>query len=64
MDNKKKYATQDRWSAEHCTRVQLKFNNNTDADILALLDAAPSKQGLIKEAIRFYAKHMNNQKAE
>ena len=64
MDVKKKNATHDRWDAENCVRTNVKFNRNTDADILALLDAAPSKQGLIKEAIRFYAKHMNEKSKE
>lgn len=57
---KKKYAAQDQWALEHCTRINLKLNNNTDADILAALDAAKSKQGLIKEAIRFYLKAAAN----
>ena len=60
MENKKKYAAQNKWSAEHCTRIQLKLNNNTDADILAALDAASSKQGLIKEALRFSLKTAAN----
>jgi len=60
MKNKKKYAAQDKWSAEHCTRIHLKLNNNTDADILSALEAAPSKQGLIKEALRFYLKSAAN----
>ena len=37
---------------EHTTRLTVKFNNNTDADILEALDKQTSKQGYIKQAIR------------
>ena len=54
MEKKNLYAAQDRWDAQNCTRINLKLNHNTDADILAALEEAPSKQGLIKKAIRHY----------
>lgn len=43
---------QARYDAKATTRVGLKLNNNTDADILKWLEKQPSKQGAIKEAIR------------
>lgn len=36
-------------------KVGIKLNRNTDADLIAALDAAPNKQALIKEALRAYA---------
>lgn len=60
MEKKNIYAAQDRWDAKNCTRINLKLNHNTDADILEALEAAPSKQGLIKEAIRQYLKAATN----
>ena len=44
--------TQAKWDAEHTTRIYLKLNNNTDADILAKLETVESKQGYIKQLIR------------
>ena len=44
----------DRWVAENTTRVVIKLNHRTDADILAQLAAAESKAGLIKKALRAY----------
>lgn len=43
---------QARYDAKATTRVALKLNNNTDADILEWLEKQPSKQGAIKKAIR------------
>lgn len=34
--------------------VSLKFNRNTDADIIEILEAAENKQALIKQALREY----------
>ena len=50
----------DQWAKDHTQFVGLKLNNNTDADILAAINAAKSKQGFIKEAIRFYLKAATN----
>lgn len=46
------YANQSLWDKNNCTRLQLKFNNNTDADIIEWLNQQSSKQGAIKDAIR------------
>ncbi len=40
------------WDSAHTTRVVMKLNNNTDAEILAKLAAVPSKQGYIKALIK------------
>jgi hypothetical protein len=32
--------------------VSVKFNRNTDSDLLELLDSSGNKQGLIKKALR------------
>lgn len=42
------------YDARTAYKVGIKLNRNTDADILAALDAAPNKQALIKEALRAY----------
>lgn len=34
------------------TRIYLKLNNKTDADILSKLNSVPNKQGYIKQLIR------------
>lgn len=47
---------QARYDAEHTARISVKLNLDTDADVIAALKAAKSKQGLIKEAIRNYKK--------
>lgn len=57
---KKKYAAQDQWAKEHTQYVGLKLNCNTDADILQAINAAKSKQGFIKDAIRYYLKAATN----
>lgn len=43
---------QARYDAEHTTRVYLKLNNTTDADILDKLASVQSKQAYIKKCIR------------
>ena len=40
------------WTKANTTRIAVKLNNNTDADIIRYLNSVPSKQGAIKEAIR------------
>lgn len=40
------------WDAAHTTRVYIKLNNNTDADILQHLETVGNKQGYIKRLIR------------
>lgn len=49
-----KPTARDRWVAENTTRVAIKLNHHTDADILSMLAAAESKAGLIKKALRAY----------
>ena len=41
-------------------RYGLKFNINTDADIIAWLDKQPSMQGAIKIAVRAYMEQEEN----
>ena len=43
---------QAKYDAANTTRIALKLNNKTDADILERLDAVESKQGYIKKLIR------------
>lgn len=35
----------------------MNLNHNTDADLLRYLESVPSKQGAIKQAVRFYISH-------
>lgn len=51
---KAQYEAQKKYDATNCIRMNIKLNKTTDADVLKALDEAPSKQGLIKDAIRFY----------
>lgn len=43
---------QRKYDEANTTRIQLKLNNRTDADILERLNSMDSKQGYIKECIR------------
>ena len=43
---------QQKYNAANTTRVYLKLNNKTDADIIEYLDSAENKQGIIKDLIR------------
>ena len=45
-----------KYDAKNCIRMNLKLNIKTDADIIQALNNAPSKQGLIKESIRYFVK--------
>ena len=40
------------WTKRNTTRIGLKLNNNTDADIIKRLDTVPSVQGYIKALVR------------
>ena len=42
------------WRKENTTFVGIRLNHHTDADLLAWLNACPSKQGAIRKALRFY----------
>ena len=41
-----------KWARENTTMLQVRLNNNTDADILQQLNRADNKQGYVKELIR------------
>lgn len=45
-------------------RLPLKLNLKTDADIFAILETQPNKQGFVKAAIRAYAKALETAKNE
>lgn len=47
-----KYNPQAKYDAANTTRVQLKLNLKTDADIIGYLESCDNKQGLIKKLIR------------
>lgn len=47
---------QAKYDAANTVRVGLKLNKKTDADIIEILQRSPNMQGLIKEAIREYAR--------
>lgn len=50
--NEAKAAYMDRYDKENTTRICLKLNNKTDADIIQRLNEVSSKQGYIKNLIR------------
>lgn len=54
---KEKYKTQEKYDSENVIRTNIKLNKNTDADIIEALSNAKSKNGLVKDAIRFYLAH-------
>ena len=49
MDSSKAAAI---WDRNNTTQVKLKLQNNTDSDILDVLDRIGNKQGYIKRLIR------------
>ena len=52
------------WQAKHTTLITLRFNHNTDADILAYLQTVPSKQGLVKRLLREHMHTTTNNKED
>lgn len=40
------------WNEAHTTRVVMRLNYKTDADILSKLESVGNKQGYVKELIR------------
>ncbi len=42
----------DKWNKENTTRVYVRLNNRTDADILAKLESVENVQGYVKALIR------------
>lgn len=55
-----KYEANIKYDSQNAYKVAYKFNKNTDADIIQALESAPSKQGLVKDAIRFYLAHKDD----
>ena len=53
----KKYEPQAKYDAANTVQIRLKLNRKTDADILALLDSADNRQGLIKQLLREHIKN-------
>lgn len=49
-----------KWDRANTTRIGLKLQNNTDRDILAVLDRIGNKQGYIKMLIREDLQHDKN----
>lgn len=43
-----------KYDAAHTRFYGLKLNEKSDAELIAVLDKAKSKQGLIKEALKYY----------
>lgn len=41
-----------RYDRRNTRQIKLKLNTNTDADVLAWLDAQPNKQGAVRDLIR------------
>ena len=47
-----KKAAKAKYDEKTAVYISLKLNRNTDADLIEILEAAPNKQALIKEALR------------
>ena len=56
METKSKYAPQNKWAKSHTKQISLKFNLNTDADILQALEGKAA-QTEIKRLIRIALEH-------
>lgn len=54
---KKAYERQSSYDAKNTVHVGLKLNKVTDSDVIEAISKAESKQGFVKEAIRFYLAH-------
>lgn len=52
MTDNKASIRSDRYDRKNTTRLYIKLNNNTDADILEALSKIDNKQGYIKALIR------------
>lgn len=55
-----KYASQEKYDALNTRHYGIKLNLKTDSDIISVLDASPSKQTFIKNALRFYIAHSDS----
>lgn len=51
---KRQYEQQRKYDSSHTKRYAFKLNLESDKDIIAVLDSCGNKQGLVKDAIRFY----------
>lgn len=56
-DWKLKYEANIKYDSENTIRIGCKFNRSTDSEIVEALEGVTSKQGFVKEAIRFYLAH-------
>lgn len=61
MTTEAKKRAKARFDNANCAKFGIKLNKRTDAEIIALLRNAESKQGLIKQALKEY---MENHKKE
>ena len=52
MATKAQLKASNKYDKENTKSVLLKLNKKTDADIIEMLDAVPSKMGYIKDLIR------------
>ena len=52
MVSEKRKLAQAQWDKEHTSKFTIKLNEHTDADIIAKLNAQPSKAGYMKQLIR------------
>ena len=52
-----------KWDRENTTRIGLKLQNNTDRDMLDILNRVDNKQGyikaLIRDDLRYYKKYLD-----
>lgn len=53
---KNQRAAQARYDKENTYRINFKFNNRTDADIVEMLKSVDNRQAFVKAAIRAYIK--------
>lgn len=54
---KKAYENKKKFDKKNTVHFGMKFNKNTDADVIEAISKAESKQGFVREAIRFYLAH-------
>lgn len=61
MSTKAQIKASNKYDKENTKSVLLKLNKKTDADIIEMLDAVPSKMGYIKNLIRQDIEAQKNQ---
>lgn len=53
--NKTNYNTRhDQWVRENTVRIRARLNFKTDADLVTIMEHTDNKQGMIKDALRYY----------